>query len=392
MASYKAVLFEAARATYTRPMDMDFDNAFPDAPAEGTRPAYSRLADAVALRLRRLSPEALSALTLSMVLAIGTFDYIASTDISFSVIYLFPIAIAAWLLNGRFAFALSLVSVVFWLAGDIAGNVYESPFIPLWNGILRLIFYMVVVFLLSELRDSQDNLEVRANDRAIALTSEIATRKNLENELLRISEREQRRFGQDIHDSLCQHLTATALAGQVLSERLDGEKNPEAPRAARVVELVEQGIELSRDLAKGLNPIEMRAYGLMEGLEQFAGSTSKLFPVACRFECDEPVPFNDADAATHVYRIAQEAVSNAIKHGKAKNILIRLETSDRGKVLKVVDDGVGFRLPRDDSKGMGLRIMGYRASLVSGHLDIQAQEGSGACITCFVPDTGLSHA
>jgi signal transduction histidine kinase len=130
----------------------------------------------------------------------------------------------------------------------------------------------------------------------------------------------------------------------------------------------------------------------MEGLEQFAASTSQLFAVACRFECDDPVPFNDAEAATHVYRIAQEAVSNAIKHGKAKNIVIRLETTDQGKILKVVDDGSGFRLPRDDTKGMGLRIMGYRARLVSGHLDIAAEEGSGTRITCFVPDTRLSHA
>lgn len=373
-------------------MDLDFDTDLSGVTAEENRSRFSRLLDTIAMQLRRLSPEALAALLLSMVLAIGAADYFASTDISFSAIYLFPIAAAAWLLNVRFAFALSLISVVFWITGDVAAHVYDSTLVPLWNGVLRLTFYMVVVFLLSRLRDSQENLEVRANDRAIALTYEIANRKNLENELLRISEREQRRFGQDIHDSLCQHLTATALAGQVLSERLESGTHPEAPRAARVVELVEQGIELSRDLAKGLNPIEMRAYGLMEGLEQFAASTSKLFAVACRFECDDPVPFNDADTATNVYRIAQEAVSNAIKHGKAKTIVIRLETSDRGKILKVIDDGAGFRPLRDEGKGMGLRIMDYRARLASGRLEIAAEEGLGTRITCFVPDARPSHA
>lgn len=378
-------------APYNAAMTSDFDDAVHEFALAEPQSRYSRIADEIAARLKRLSPEAVSALTLSMVIAIGAADYFASTDISFSTIYLFPIAIAAWLLDVRFAFALSLISVVLWLWGDIAGHVYDSTLIPVWNGLLRLVFYTVVVWLLSELRSSQENLEVRANDRAIALTYEIANRKNLENELLRISEREQRRFGQDIHDSLCQHLTATALAGQVLSERLESGKHPEASRAARVVELVEQGIELSRDLAKGLNPIEMRAYGLMEGLEQFAETTSKLFPVSCRFECDDPVPFNDADTATHLYRIAQEAVSNAIKHGKAKTIVIKLETSDRGKILKVIDDGAGFRLPHDDAKGMGLRIMEYRARLVNGHLDIAAEEGCGARITCFVPDTRLSH-
>jgi signal transduction histidine kinase len=357
----------------------------------GTRSFYSRTLDSFTAWLRKFSPETLGLITLSMVVAIGVADYIADTNISFSVIYLIPIAMAAWFVNGWFAFALSVVSVVLWIGGDLQTHLYDSAVVPAWNGILRVTFYMTVVALLTELRKSQTDLEIRAEEKAHALTSEIAARENLESELLRISEREQRRFGQDIHDSLCQHLTATALAGQVLTERLAGSDNAEFERAARVVALVEQGIDLSRELAKGLNPIEMRAHGLMEGLEQFAAATSQLFPVACRFECDYPVPFNDGDTAIHVYRIAQEAVSNAIKHGKAKTIVIRLEASDRGKILKVIDDGAGFRLPHGSATGMGLRIMSYRARIVGGHLDIAPEPGSGTRITCFVPDIRLTH-
>ncbi|HVZ69855.1 MAG TPA: sensor histidine kinase [Rhizomicrobium sp.] len=357
----------------------------------GLRTLYLRVVEGFVARLRNLAPETLALLSLGMVLGIGFADYATNPNISFSVIYLVPIVTAAWFLNGWFAFVLSLVSVVLWIAGDVHAHLYDSPVVPLWNGILRLAFYMVVVSLLTELRKSQTDLETRAEEKARALTSEIAARENLESELLRISEREQRRFGQDIHDSLCQHLTATALAGQALTERLASRGDSEAVRAARLVELVEQGIGLSRDLAKGLNPIDMRAHGLMEGLEQFADATSQLFPVACRFECDYPVLFNDSDTAVHVYRIAQEAVSNAVKHGKAKSITIRLEVSDRGKILKVIDDGVGFRLPHGNAAGMGLRIMSYRARIVGGHLDIAPEPGAGTRITCFVPDVRLTH-
>jgi len=355
------------------------------------RSFYARGVERFIEVMHRLSPEMLSLLTLSMVVGIGIADFVASSNISFSVIYLIPIVIAAWLLSGWFAFALCVISVVLWISGDINAHLYNSAVVPLWNGVLRLSFYMVVVTLLIELRKSHSSLENRAEEKARALTSEIAARENLESELLRISEREQRRFGQDIHDSLCQHLTATALAGQVLSERLAGRDDAESGRAARVVELVEQGIDLSRELAKGLNPIEMQAHGLMEGLEQFADATTQLFPVACRFECDYPVPFNDGDTAIHVYRIAQEAVSNAIKHGKAKNIVIRLEASDRGKTLKVIDDGTGFRLPHGSATGMGLRIMSYRARVVGGHFTIAPEPGAGTRITCFVPDIRLTH-
>lgn len=353
---------------------------------------YSRLVEAFLTRLQRFSQETLTLLTLGMALAIGFADYVADPNISFATIYLIPIAIAAWLLNGWFAFALSVISVALWVAGDIAADAYSNMVVPLWNGFLRVIFYMVVVGLLTELRKSHANLESRAREKALALTAEIAARENLESELLRIIEREQRRFGQDIHDSLCQHLTATALAGQALTERLDHRDNPEAQRAARVVELVELGIELARDLAKGLNPIEMRAYGLMQGLEQFAVATSQLFGVVCRFECSYPVPFADGDTATHVYRIAQEAVSNAIKHGKARNIVIRLETSENEKILNVIDDGTGFRLPRGNTSGMGLRIMNYRARVTGGHLEVIQEPGSGTRIVCHVPDIRFSHA
>src|SRR5271165_1988590 len=112
----------------------------------------------------------------------------------------------------------------------------------------------------------------------------MAERERLERELLEISEREQRRIGHDLHDSLCQHLTGAALAGQVLEEKLAARRLPEAGDASKVVELVEEGISLSRKLAKGLHPIEMEAEGLMQALEELVATSTELFKVSCRFE------------------------------------------------------------------------------------------------------------
>jgi signal transduction histidine kinase len=148
----------------------------------------------------------------------------------------------------------------------------------------------------------------------------MAERQRLEEEILQVSEREQRRIGHDLHDGLCQHLTATALAGQVLRERLDSKFLPEASDARKVVELVEDGIDLARNLARGLYPVEMDAEGLMAAFHELASNITKGSKVLCVFEYDSPVLIHDDAVASHLYRIAQEAVRNALSHAKPKRI------------------------------------------------------------------------
>jgi signal transduction histidine kinase len=126
----------------------------------------------------------------------------------------------------------------------------------------------------------------------------------------------------------------------------------------------------------------MAADGLMLALEEYAETTSELFKVACRFECDSPVLIHATATAGHLYRIAQEAVGNAIKHGQAKTILIRLNASEEVTVLSIKDDGVGLpaTLPKDH--GMGLRIMAHRANMISGVFNVQRAEAGGTLVTC----------
>src|SRR5258705_8205384 len=226
-------------------------------------------------------------LLLAMVTGIiGVADYLTGTDATFSALYLFPICVAAWFLGRNIAYGFAILSSISWVGGDIlAGAYYSSVWIPVWNLASRFAVFIIAAELVAALKKFSTDLEARAEERAAKLTTEIAARERVERELLHISEREQRRLGHDIHDSLCQHLTGTALAGQVLAQNLKAQNSSQASNAARVVELIEDGISLSRNLAKGLNSVRSSADGLMEALEDFASGTSELFKISCRFEC-----------------------------------------------------------------------------------------------------------
>jgi len=325
------------------------------------------------------------ATALVFVMIIGFVDYITGQELSFSVFYLFAIGLAAWFVGKGFAFFIAVFSVIVSLGGDLVGGPhYTNLLVPYWNASIVLAVYLVIVWLLTKLRSLQEGLEARVQQRTAALTDEMAERERLERELLGISEREQRRIGQDLHDSLCQHLTGTALAGQVLKEKLMTRGLTEAADAKKVVELIEAGIALSRKLAKGLHPIELDAEGLMEALDELTSTISELFKVSCRFECDSPVLINNPTVSGHLYRIAQEAVSNAVKHGKAKNIVIGLETIENGIALQVKDDGIGLPEPLPKSSGMGLRIMVHRAEMVGAMFSASRDNSGGTIVSCIL--------
>jgi PAS domain S-box-containing protein len=216
---------------------------------------------------------------------------------------------------------------------------------------------------------------------------DISERKRLEKTVLEISEREQRRIGQDLHDGLGQHLTGVAFMTKVHERKLAERHIPEAGEAAKIVELVNDAIRKTRELSRGLLPVVSDAYGLMSALRLYATEIEDLFGIECRFQCEEPVLIHDAPMATHLYHIAQEAVNNAIKHGHAENILIRLFSGEHQGTLIIRDDGVGIERPLAPHAGVGLHIMNYRAGMIGGNLDVRQEQPRGTSVTCQFPIT-----
>lgn len=330
---------------------------------------------------------AVFAICLILTLLIGFVDYLAGRVIALSGIYAIPISISAWFLGKQRALFLAAISVALWIWGDQATGAYESDIlIPSLNAVFRFCFYWLLITVLVQLATLQETLEVRAAQRGAALAKEVSERERLEREMLEISERERQRFGQDIHDGLCQHLTGTALTGHVLAEKLSAKSAPEAADANKIVSLIEEGILLARGMAKGLYPVQTEPDGLMQALEEFASTNSQMFGVDCRFECHSPVLIHTAVAATHLYRIAQEAVGNAIKHGGATRITILLEDGKMGLRLVITDNGKGFH-PHQESEGMGMSIMSDRAKVIGGVLSVKSRIQGGVEVTCVVPAT-----
>jgi PAS domain S-box-containing protein len=214
---------------------------------------------------------------------------------------------------------------------------------------------------------------------------DITERKNLEEAILEISAREQRRIAQDLHDGLGQHLTGIAFMSKVLEEKLSDQSLPEAVEAAKIVKMVNEAINNTRQLARGLHPVAAEPLGLVSALKKWANEVEALFHIGCIFQCDKPIQIHDVTVATHLYRIAQEAVNNAIRHGKSRNIVIGLAGKNGAGTLSIQDDGLGFQRDLANQPGVGLSIMNYRADMIGGSLKVQANEEHGITVTCMFP-------
>jgi len=337
-------------------------------------------------RLGQLSRPAIVGLTFGIFVVVAIVDYATGYQISCTVFYLLAIGIATWYVGVGFGVFISFLSDFSTsLANVLTGERYPNHFILFWDAAIVLSFYLIVVWLLRSLRLNQDTLEERVRVRTEILASELAERKRLEKEILVISEREQHRIGRDIHDSLCQHLTGTALAEQFLVEKLMARDAPEVGDADRVVRLIEEAISMARGLSAGLSPLETEGEGLLTALADLASHFTTQFKVACRFaSSEEPVLIQDPAVTTHLYRITQEAVHNAIRHGKARNIDIYLGKKGSLVTLAIADDGCGFPEGGALGQGMGLRNMKYRASMIGGSLTLE-DGGPGAIVTCSFP-------
>ncbi len=213
---------------------------------------------------------------------------------------------------------------------------------------------------------------------------DISERKRLEREVVEAASLEQRRIGQDLHDSVAQELTALNLLASDLVEAL----RTDPASGAKLVERMAQGLRRSqeelRDVLHGLLPVAVDAGGLMAALADLANRTQQEGKVFCTFECPKPVALADNLTATHLYLIAQEAVRNAVKHARPRNVRITLE-SDQALVLRVQDDGIGMPVRQEEMQGLGLRIMRNRAAIIGAALAVEPAKPTGTVVTCVLP-------
>lgn len=216
------------------------------------------------------------------------------------------------------------------------------------------------------------------------IVRDISERRKLEHEILRTSEHERRRVGQDLHDGLGQMLTGISLIAGNLTKRLANEGHEMTEDLAEVTELVRDADRMSRNIARGLVPVELDGEGLAAAIDGLCSNARKFFSVACTFTEEGHPEVRDGSAASNLYRIAQECISNAVKHGRATRIDVLLAKRDNDIVLVVQDNGIGFPEELGKDRGMGVDIMGYRARVINARLTIDRVTEGGTIITCVL--------
>jgi signal transduction histidine kinase len=237
---------------------------------------------------------------------------------------------------------------------------------------------------------SVERIELDGVPCALSIAHDVTERRELERELIEISERERQRIGYDLHDTLGQHLAGIAFLSKVLEQQLTARNAVEATQAAQIVTFINQAIEQARTLAGGLAPVTLETYGLVFALQELATSVEALFHCSCKVSSPHAIHITDHAVAMHLYRIAQEAVNNAIQHGKAPQITITLSgRHEGGMLLMVQDNGAGFPTDVAERRGMGLRIMHHRARMIGAFLEVQRQAHGGTCVICTLDNPAL---
>ncbi len=226
-------------------------------------------------------------------------------------------------------------------------------------------------------RDAEGN-----PSQILGTIQDITERKRLEQEVVDVAVAEQRRIGQELHDGTGQELTGLCMLADNLADALRESSPQDAQLARRIAQGLRQALSQVRALSRGLIPVEVDAEGLMAALTELTTRISDLHSLNCVFECANPVPVEDNYTATQLYRIAQEAITNAIKHGKPHSIRVSLEARGPYLTLRVVDDGIGFSPAETNGDGMGLRIMRYRAGQIGAQFAVRPGPTSGAIVSC----------
>lgn len=335
------------------------------------------------LFMGRCRPWAAVLLAVVMILVIGSIDLQVEAQLSSTFFYLLPVLLVSRHAGLWASIACALIATIMSLVANLATNPQAgASWIPYSDATLRFGVLMVVVRLVRSLRNLNDSLDQRVRDRTARLQAEVKERLKLENRIIEARESEQARIGQDLHDGLCQHLVATAFSAGMLQRRLESDGSPGAREAAEVVTMIDESITQARDLAKGLYPVPLEEEGLETALRALAANTTRRTAVRCSVKTEGPPSQLSKETSIHLYRIAQEALNNAVRHANASAVEIGFKRAGKAFELWVEDDGRGIDGAARGGGGMGLHIMEYRARVVGAVVAISEGKSGGTCVRC----------
>src|SRR5438046_2673921 len=244
----------------------------------------------------------------------------------------------------------------------------------------------------ASLREAQSRLRARIKEGTAELRSaneglrrEIQRRKGLEGQILEISDREQQRIGQELHDGLCQHLTAVAFMTRGVALRLKNYRVFEVEDLEKISELVNEAVIDARNMARGLHKLDVDSAGFLPALRDFV--SREIWKTPCRLKMDTKLNLNDDAVASHLYRLLREAVINAHKHAQAKEIVVEIRQLNSEIIFSVTDDGIGIPAGVNNLHGLGFKIMEYRARSMGARLQIESRKQRGTRISCYLPQS-----
>jgi signal transduction histidine kinase len=314
---------------------------------------------------------------------VGYIDFVTPWQWTMSVFYAPPILLAVWHGPRKSGLAIAVLCGVIWYLAGMRQHPYISQHAYVWVAFNRVVYFLFVAIGGMALKTQRDEIRARMEAMTRART--------LEQEIVRVSEREQMRIGQDLHDGLCQDLAAIDCATACLKSDLEGREVPEAAAAGNIQKLLQDAIIEARNLARGISPVHMDAENLPAALEDLVASANRANAATITFDMHGQITIGDTQTAIHLYRIAQEALRNAVRHSGASRVDVELNEEGDHYTLLVRDNGRGF----DDSPvsptstNMGLGTIRYRARLLGASCEIDSKPGAGTVVRCSLP---LHHA
>lgn len=321
---------------------------------------------------------------------VGALDWWTGPELAFSIIYLVPVGLSAWFGGRWVGLFISAMAAVVWTYLDILdGRPYSNPFIPYWNGSVRLGIFSIMAWLLDLVRNLTSNLQHLVEQRTAALEAEIRSRKEVERIVTEISSREQQRLGAELHDQLAGHLAGLAFMAKAIAESLARRDVPEANDANRLVGFLNQSLKQLRAFCRLLAPVD--SGNLDPDLTRLGAQIETAFGITCIVQMPKDPPHLGLNRARLLYNIAQEAVRRAVEKRMAKQVEITLSQDGERLRLTIADDGAEANEPADRSEQeLGARIMKYRADTLGGTITFARLTGGGSSVTCVLPLENVS--